>query len=647
MTIQKVKLELIDDNPYQPRSSYSTNKIDELAHSIGQIGLRQIPESRQVDGRYQLAFGHMRKRAFAKLIKRGTKSAYPDIVEHIKNGTMPLDVKPLTDKQMVEFAIEENIRRADITPMDVARTIELYLQNFKDETITSAGVKFNLTQGAVSNMLRVLKCPQEVLEKIDNGKINFTMARELLVFQGKRAKGEHESWGGGKQKKVPKDETYLMREAIKKIGGTYGPSATVDGIKKAIFEVARENFPALEKAGSSWYRNNEPLFDTRAAGCLKCEHSITCYETKTQARHYCTNPECWEKKQEAHKRKQAAKAKKLADEEVRKQVAEMEQARISAAAAPPETISQEIPEAPVPADAEITTEVPSCQMFSKPEEEQPPDAETTGAPEETETAPEPEPATEPEAPEKPAAPASVKAAAKDQVGTRAQILDLRDLRAGSYGDLKHGYVLLNSGFQAPLENMEAPEECTERCTKGFHYAYDSSRTDGSVLFVCSDPKCVSKKKAAFTRAKNADGQAKKKAEMAAIREAVDKTTEIDKPRMLLILEAEMLGRHVRSYSYSRSDTKEVLMKIIGIQKSDQYEHEEDTVKKIRTALIGKSDTELAKIIVEYMLRMFLYDGDIKEYKVNTTGYLNLMKVGVNVEKKEVTEASAGKFPDGG
>lgn len=751
MATQNVKIDLIDDNPYQSilRPSYSNTKIDEFAYSFTQVGMRHTPEARKVGERFQLAHGHCRKRAFAKLIRHTPKDfPHKATLELVKAGVMPLEVKTFTDMEMLQIAIEENLRRSDTTTMSFARGIGLFLDTFKKETVTSAAAKFNLTQGAVSNMLRVLKCPPEILEKIDSGKINFTMARELLVFQGKHAKGEDTDWHGGKEKKIPKDEKWLMLQAIKKIGGSYGPAATVDGIKKAIYEVAKSNFPALEKAGSYWHSNLEPLFDTRSAGCLKCEHSITCYETKSQARHYCTNQGCWEQRQEVHKREQAKKAKQLADAAVKKQVAEMEQAR-AAAAAPPETpaetISQEIPSADYKLEKRFgdwiavdnqgliiaigtdkagadtrakayfepveTVLNPTAQqnqlnhtfriitkqgvkqpelngeslsdvtaqdlptalaaMGLKPDDVQEVKVYKSSGKESTAggvgagwskytgpmaiAAPATAPAesqveaaaAEPEPPAKPEAPAKIKAAAKDQAGTRAEVLDLRDLKSGNYGDLKHGYVHLNPNWQPPLECMEDPEECTQRCTKGFHYGFDSSETDGKVLFICSDPKCVSRKKAAFTRAKNAAGQAKKNAELAGIREAVDKTTGIDKPRMLLIIEAEMLGRHVRSYSYSRSDTKDVLLKILGIQKEDQYEREEDTVKKIRTAMVKMSEEQLAKVIVEFMLRMFIYDGDIQNYKAQTTAYLNLMGVGVNVDKKEGDKAPADKFPDGG
>lgn len=64
MTIKDIQLELIDDNPYNPRKHYPQAKIKEMAQSLLENGLRQVPEGRQVDGRVQLAYGHMRLRGF-------------------------------------------------------------------------------------------------------------------------------------------------------------------------------------------------------------------------------------------------------------------------------------------------------------------------------------------------------------------------------------------------------------------------------------------------------------------------------------------------------------------------------------------------------------------------------------------------------
>ncbi|MBA7651998.1 hypothetical protein ES703_59827 [subsurface metagenome] len=238
-------------------------------------------------------------------------------------------------------------------------------------------------------------------------------------------------------------------------------------------------------------------------------------------------------------------------------------------------------------------------------------------------------------------PESFKQLVKDRAGTRAVVLDLRELRLGSYRDeLKAGHAMLDGSFYEQgegfyggrrcqlLEAIEDPEECTERCTEGFHYAYDSDKMDGEVHYVCSKPKCLTKKKAAFTRAKNAAGMEKKKAEKKAIKQAVEETTTIDKPRLLLIMEAQIEGGHV-SHGYGGTSI-EWLVKRLKIEKTGLgSDSSRDLIlKKLRKL----SEEELRKLLVEFCLIMLCYDGNIKGYKVQTTEKLNRMGIGIQVEK---------------
>lgn len=331
MAVKLIDPEKIEDNPYQPRSHYPTKTIAEIAYSIEQIGIIHIPTGRQVDGHYELAEGHLRKRAYIKLKKKDPK----------KFGEMPFDVREITDRDMAIIALEENLRRQDITPLEQARAVDMYLINFTDVTETALAKTLNMTQGNISNMRRVLKCPDEVLQKIVDGKINFTMARELLIFQGLNV-GFDEEYRGGKSVKVPKDEKWLMLSAVRGVGGQYGRTATVDGIKRCIYDVADRNLKHLEKE-TSYYGGGDrnPLFDTRAAGCLKCPKMIRAFETKSKASHFCTDSECWDKKQEAHKKKQAAKAKKKMEADIAQRITQTE-----AHAAVVEEITGETPEVP-------------------------------------------------------------------------------------------------------------------------------------------------------------------------------------------------------------------------------------------------------------------------------------------------------------
>ncbi len=659
MTVEMVELSLIHDNPYQPRSSYPTNKIAEIAYSIEQIGLIHTPKARRVNEHFQIAEGHLRKRAYIKLAKKDAK----------KWGQMPIDIQEITDELMALIALEENIRRQDITPLDQARAIDSYMTNF-DTTETALAKKLNMTQGNVSNMRRVLKCPEEVLQKICDGKINFTMARELLIFQGKAGQGQDETYNRktGRYDKTPMDDAYLMLKAVKSLrsdGSGYGPAATVDGIKKAIYDVAYSQFYHLEKT-SSYDNRREPLFDTTAAGCMKCEHMLKAYETKKQVRHFCTEPKCWEKKQEAHKKKQAALATKKMEKDIAKRIAAAEGERTGV-----DPAVEESPVEPDPTVAELNELEEDFESEDiEDSEDQPGDAELFNTIKATcqgcintkmcdETG---RRATSTDDGERYYCQSRVtketysqqkdKAIAKmpegfkemvtDQAGSRAEVLDLRELRLGSYRDeLKTGFALLSGMIWTDHSNrgkvidlIDTPEECLERCTKGFHYAYDSGKNNGAIEHVCAQPKCLAQKKAAFTRAKNATGQAKKKAEVAAIREAVQNTTSVDKPRLILVLMGMVYGNQVQRGYYSDEHPEAELAKALGITLSDRGQQggSKTRRKELFDGIVKLTEEDLAKAIVSFTLSKLTYQGDIKEYRVQTTEVLNLMGIGINVSK---------------
>jgi len=247
MAIEIVELQLIEDNPYQSRQTYHKQDIADLAASIKKHGLLEFPVARRTNNKVELAFGHLRKKAFLKLAKEDPESY----------GTMPLQVRDLTDDEMAVFALEENLKRRDITPIEVARAVDKYLVGFTDKTEADLADQLNMTQANISNMRRVLRLPEQVLEKIDLGRINFTMGRELLIFQGLA------------------NEKNLMLEAIRGLrteGKAYGEPNTVEGIQKAIHSVARMRLTGLD-TGYTYY--NEVLFDTREAGCLLCEQIVS------------------------------------------------------------------------------------------------------------------------------------------------------------------------------------------------------------------------------------------------------------------------------------------------------------------------------------------------------------------------------------
>ena len=170
---RRVGLELIDDNPWQPRQSMEPEALRELADSIRVMGLLQVPLGRRVDGgRVQLAFGHRRVAASRLLHQEGQGA--PDI---------DLDIAELTDEQMAVMALTENERRTQLNQLEVARA----QQRAVDETALSMEAlskELGIARPTLSNRLRVLELPDFVLERVESGEMGLTVAREFLALQG-------------------------------------------------------------------------------------------------------------------------------------------------------------------------------------------------------------------------------------------------------------------------------------------------------------------------------------------------------------------------------------------------------------------------------------------------------------------------------
>ncbi len=675
--IQNIELIKIRDNPFNPRSYYNRERIADLASSIKQVGLIQVPQARPATGGfYEIAYGGYRRRAYESLAKKNKK-----FVE------MPLDIKPLTDEEMALFALEENLKRDDMTPLETARAIDIYLTKFTDSTEKELAEKLTMTQGNISNMRRVLRLPAKVLEKVNEGKINFTMARELCLLQGlKPTRGKY---GSALSEERQTDEEMMM-EAIRGVTGQYG-NCTVNGIKKAIYEIIESNFPCLNKRAG--YHNEETLFDWRKAGCLKCEKVLKANETQSQVNSFCTDRKCWEKKQQTHKdhaakEAQARMAKDLADRVLQdhKKIAARDGAipcGNPATAASPKNIPQEITKVvapPAAAEALLTKEerkfLEEAQALQVAEDSSQEAINARRRRQQLASSPD-HPcltcanigkcdgtlvqtnydATKPGyvykcekkvtiAPEKVTVKATVEVPSglldkvKDTAGSRAQILDLYQLRIGTYGtELTHGHQLLDN----IMSQMDDPQECIEQCTKGFHYAFDSKHPNGTTYYVCTDPKCCSQKKAAFTRGKNARGMLKKKAETEAIKTVVKATSQVlDIPRIEVIFLANLMGAHVSNYYSSGNANKaqDWLIKKIKLN-TDKFKNDygEDKKRKIAQALVKEIDklplADMCQLLVEFMFEQLRYDGELGNYQIRTTEALALFHVGVQVPKEAV------------
>lgn len=151
-------------NRNQPRRRFSQPEIDELAESIKHNGILQPVLVRETpDGKFELIAGERRWRA-ASLAGL---------------HTIPAVVKQVSDHEIVELALIENIQRSDLTPIEVARAYQRLIREFaltQDQLSTRVGK----TRSSVANMLRLLTLPHDVQELVESGSLTMGHAKVLL-----------------------------------------------------------------------------------------------------------------------------------------------------------------------------------------------------------------------------------------------------------------------------------------------------------------------------------------------------------------------------------------------------------------------------------------------------------------------------------
>lgn len=161
--VQEVDIELIDPNPFQPRTNFDDESLSELAESISKLGIIQPITVRLLDGRYQLISGERRFRA-AKLA--GLKS-------------LPAFIRTADDQGMLEMSLVENIQREDLNAIEVA----ISYQRLIDEcnlTQDALSERVGKKRATISNYLRLLKLPAEIQLGIINSIISMGHARALI-----------------------------------------------------------------------------------------------------------------------------------------------------------------------------------------------------------------------------------------------------------------------------------------------------------------------------------------------------------------------------------------------------------------------------------------------------------------------------------
>ena len=161
-----VHVDLIERNPFQPRQEFEQSALNELVDSIRQHGVLQPLLVRAAGGGYQLIAGERRLIA-------ARKAGLQEV---------PCRVLDLTDQQVSEVALEENLKRQDLNVLEKATAFQNYLKRFEC-SIEELSRRLSLDRSTVSNMLRLLELPDSVKADLHSDKISGGHARSLLSLK--------------------------------------------------------------------------------------------------------------------------------------------------------------------------------------------------------------------------------------------------------------------------------------------------------------------------------------------------------------------------------------------------------------------------------------------------------------------------------
>ena len=164
--VTEVNIGDIRSNPYQPRKTFDIESLNELAKSIKEYGVVQpIIVKKSIRG-YELVAGERRTKA-AKIA--GLKK-------------IPAIIKDFDDQEMMEIALVENIQREDLNPIDEATSISniIKLRGYTQEEFAN---KFGKSRSYVTNILGLLKLPDEVKKLVEKRSLSMSHARVISKIE--------------------------------------------------------------------------------------------------------------------------------------------------------------------------------------------------------------------------------------------------------------------------------------------------------------------------------------------------------------------------------------------------------------------------------------------------------------------------------
>ncbi|EDO1223812.1 ParB/RepB/Spo0J family partition protein [Listeria innocua] len=168
-TVQNIAIKEIKPNPYQPRKIFDTKAINELRDSIKIHGVLQPIILRNTEKGYEIVVGERRFRA----------------AKEAKLKEIPAVVRDLTEEEMMELSVIENLQREDLSPLEEAESYQFLMKKL-GLTQAKLAERVGKSRPYIANFVRLLTLPEEVQVMLRDGSLSAGHGRVLLGLKLKK-----------------------------------------------------------------------------------------------------------------------------------------------------------------------------------------------------------------------------------------------------------------------------------------------------------------------------------------------------------------------------------------------------------------------------------------------------------------------------
>ncbi|MGB0035891.1 MAG: ParB/RepB/Spo0J family partition protein [Candidatus Acidiferrales bacterium] len=168
-SLVQVDIDLLDPSPYQPRTRFREEALEELARSIRASGIVQPLVARRIGNRYQLIAGERRWRA----------------AQRAGLGRVPVVVRSVPEEMALEMTLVENLQREDLNPIEQAHAFQRLTDEFR-LTQEQVADRTGKDRATIANALRLLKLEGPIQDLLEEGRLTAGHGRALLAIPDPR-----------------------------------------------------------------------------------------------------------------------------------------------------------------------------------------------------------------------------------------------------------------------------------------------------------------------------------------------------------------------------------------------------------------------------------------------------------------------------